>query len=238
MIKAIIFDIDGTLYDYDTAHAAAFRAVTEYGAQHFGLSAEEFQALHRQGDRMLRSHIGTANATIHNRLLRYQLMLESIGQPITHAPVMAGLYWSTFLGNLNIFPGVRACLETLRQSGYVLGLGTDMTADYQYQKLLGLNLLHFFDFMVCSEEVNAEKPDLKLFRRCAEKAGCTMGECVFIGDNSKKDIAGAVNAGMHPVWFCPTPREEDGMGAVVIRHMSQLPALIQTFDTDSKLHRG
>lgn len=228
MIKAVIFDIDGTLYDYDTAHEAAFRAVTEYGARNFGLSAEEFRNLHRQGDRTLRNHIGTLNASIHNRLIRYQLMLEDIHQPITHAPVMADLYWSTFLNNLNIYPGVVDCLKTLRSRGIIIGTGTDMTADYQYQKLLRLDLLQYIDFMVSSEEVNAEKPDPKLFACCARKAGCSAEECIFIGDNVKKDVKGAVQSGMHPVWFCPVPREGDAMGAHVISSMASLLDLAAT----------
>ena len=90
MIKAFVFDIDNTLYSYDTAHKTAFQAVTDYVCPAFGLAPDEFAALHRQGDRLLRQRVGSVTAAIHNRLIRYQIILEELGQPIRHAPAMAG----------------------------------------------------------------------------------------------------------------------------------------------------
>ncbi len=82
--------------------------------------------------------------------------------------------------------------------------------------------------MVTSEEAGAEKPDVRLFALCAEKAGCTAEECVFVGDNLKKDVAGAKNAGMHPVWFCPDKEKAVSVpeGAARIQTFSELPALL------------
>ena len=41
MLKAAIFDLDGTLYDYDAAHASAFRALTEYAGTALSLSKQQ-----------------------------------------------------------------------------------------------------------------------------------------------------------------------------------------------------
>ena len=44
MLKAIIFDIDNTLYDYDTANALAIDALRQYTNINFGWSIEETDA--------------------------------------------------------------------------------------------------------------------------------------------------------------------------------------------------
>lgn len=228
MMKALIFDIDNTLYSYDCAHKEAFGALTLWANEHLGLSLEGFQALHRQGDRLLRSHTNRSCAAVHNRLIRYQLMLEHIGQPITLAPMMARLYWSTLLDHIIPSQGVAECFAALKAANYTIGIGTDMTADYQFIKLERLGLLDQVDFMVSSEEAGVEKPDHRLFDLCVEKAGCAPFECVFVGDSLQKDVLGAQNAGLYPVWFCPDADVSEPVpeGAARIRCLAELPELM------------
>ena len=78
-----------------------------------------------------------------------------------------------------------------------------LTIEYQLKKLEKLQMLPLFDFIVSSEEVNAEKPSGKLFRTCAVKAGVSPEECLFIGDNLKKDVLGPRAVGMKSLWYCP-----------------------------------
>jgi putative hydrolase of the HAD superfamily len=99
--------------------------------------------------------------------------------------------------------GAAQLLDGLRERGIRLGVGSDMTADWQIKKLDKLKLLDKLDFIVTSEEAGVEKPELKLFQLCAKKAGCAMEECLFVGDNLKKDVLGALNAGMDAVWVQP-----------------------------------
>lgn len=226
-MKALIFDIDNTLYDYDTAHAAALRAVFDKTGQTLGLSAERFTALHQEAFQIQTDRIGTQCAAIHNRLIRCQIMLEQIGKPISYAPQMTGIYWSAFLAHMHLTPGAEECLSSSKKAGYLIGIGTNMTADYQYAKLDRLGLLRYVDFMVTSEEAGVEKPEPKFFDLCVKKAGCSAGECVFIGDNLAYDVLGAKQAGLHPVWLCPvTPQEEPP--AARIRSLEELPDLLQS----------
>lgn len=227
MIKAVIFDLDNTLYDYDAVHSAAFRRLTDYAVQELGISAEAFLSLHESANRLLTQRTGGNCAATHNRLLRYQILLELLGKPVHHAPRMEQLYWSTLLDHAVLSPGALDCLTQLKAAGVRLGIGTDMTADWQYLKLERLGLLPLVDFIVCSEEVSAEKPDPRFFRLCLEKAGCPAEECAFIGDSLPKDVLGSRHAGMRPFWYRPQPDcpplEE---GIVRIRRLDELPGLL------------
>ena len=227
MIKAVLFDIDNTLYSYDDAHRQAWGALTDYARERLDIPAERFEALHREAARTLTARCGGGCAAVHNRLIRYQILLEGAHLPIRHAPAMAELYWSTLLDAAAPFPGTAEGLALLREAGCTVGIGTNMTADRQFQKLERLGLIELVDFMVTSEEVGAEKPDRRLFDCCAEKAGCESAACVFVGDDEKSDVLGALRAGMHPVRFCPTPPADAPEPDVPrISRLTELPALL------------
>lgn len=229
MIKAWFFDVDNTLYDYDTAHAAALQALTGQLGPDLGLSPEAFAALHQEAYRIQQDRVGAQTAAIHSRLLRYQIMLERLGKPLSLAPRMTGLYWTAFLAHMRMTPGADTCMAFLRERGCAVGIGTNMTADYQYAKLERLGLLRYVDLMVTSEEAGAEKPDPRFFRLCVQKAGCAAGECVFLGDNPVHDVQGAEQAGLRPVWLRPAAGQGEVPAHVPqLRTLEEVPELFRS----------
>lgn len=206
MPKAILFDIDDTLYSYQAAHAVAFDRLCRYGEEHLGLDRDRFRQLHKQAMTQMEAVLGRPCAAMHNRLLRYQRILELAKLPLyPHALEMESLYWGTLIDVAQPSPGALPCLRALKAAGYTLGIGTDMTLDFQLKKLIRLEMMPYLDFVVTSEEVLAEKPEAKLFLRCAEKADVAPEQCLFIGDSLKKDVAGAKAAGMDALWYQPDP---------------------------------
>lgn len=227
-IRAVVFDLDNTLYDYDAAHAPAFRALTDFACREFGLTPEEFVQRHRAAEKELGRRCGANCAAVHNRLIRYQVLLEGLGRPIGRAPEMSRLYWSTLLNAMKPYPGAIRMLEQLREMGLTVGIGTNMTADKQYEKLIRIGAMERIDFLVTSEEVTAEKPDRRLFDACAIKARCEPGHCLFVGDSLEKDVKGALAAGMRAAWFHPDRDGAEGPpGVPVLREMSELIELIK-----------
>lgn len=226
MLHTVIFDIDNTLYDYDAAHEIAFRALTCYAQQKLGVLPDRFFRLHKAANQILKERAGDNCAATHNRLIRYQILLEQLNQPIYHAPRMEQLYWSTLLDAAVPSPGALDCLHQLKGAGLRLGIGTDMTANWQYLKLERLGMLSLFDFMVTSEEVTSEKPTEKFFQLCLKKAGCPAQECAFVGDSLKKDVGGAQKAGMFPVWYQPGEAAPAPQGVLTIGRLDELPAIL------------
>ena len=107
----------------------------------------------------------------------------------------------TFFKNIEPFPDVIRFLNLLKSFGVRTGIGTDMTAGMQHRKLALLGMDGLIDFVVTSEEAGAEKPAERFFMLCREKAGVPADECIFMGDNLRKDIQGAYAAGMLPVYL-------------------------------------
>ena len=227
MVKAVIFDIDNTLYSYDDAHAVAWEALCAYVNAQLDMDAETFLRCHKAAQTIVKERLGADCAALHNRQLRYQVLLEENQKPLRHAMVMNDLYWNTLIAAAKPQPGIPECLKALKAAGFVLGIGTDMTVDYQLKKLAALDMLHLFDFIVSSEEVNAEKPDQKLFALCADKAKVRPEDCLFIGDSLKKDYHGALNAGMEAIWYCPERSKGEGSPQIrTITHYDQLRQML------------
>ena len=203
MIKAVIFDLDGTLYDYNSTNALGLQALQEYTGAEFGWSPEEFQARHQRAIESLTASIGQ-KAAVHNRVIRYQTILEQASLPLfPHTLRMYDIYWDTLMAASKCFPGEPEAIRALKSAGLVIGVGTNMTSHIQFRKLTALGILPMIDFIVSSEEACAEKPEKALFDLCAKKAGCLPSECAFVGDSFHVDACGALQAGMKPFWFVP-----------------------------------
>lgn len=212
--NAVFFDLDGTLYDYDRGDRLGKEAIVSYMKEHFGLEPEMTRDALRRAFRESRERIGYDSGSTHNRLIRYQMMLEDLSLPIhPHAMALAALYWDTLIGQASPEPGLVPLLTALKAAGFVTGVGTNMTAMIQFRKLDALGLWPLIDVLVTSEEVGTEKPDRKVFDWCARKAGLTGSECIYIGDTWAHDVRGAENAGMTGVLYRgkesdPVPADE------------------------------
>ena len=209
MIKAVIFDLDNTLYNFDAANEFGIRALAAYTEPVFGWDYPRMKDLYEESREKLTERMGDVGSA-HNRLLRFQNLLEEKKLPLhPHALEMAKAYWRGVLDNMEPSPGAREIMEELRRMGIRIGLGTDMTAYMQYEKLIRLGLMEYMDFIVSSEEAGTDKPGNAFFMLCARKAGCLPGECLFIGDNIVRDYGGAAAAGMQARWFIPPWKQKN-----------------------------
>lgn len=204
MIKAVFFDIDNTLCNYDKADNVAMEKLIKFGKAEFALSPEKMNCLLSKAQEIILERLGTNSAATHNRLIRFQCFLEILQySDFTKALKMDKIYWDTFLEDITLEPGLGKLLKALQKARIVIGIGSDQNSDIQYKKLEKLGILPYFSRIVTSEEAGAEKPTSQFFQLCVKKAGCLAEECVFIGDNIKKDVEGALQNGLHGVWYQP-----------------------------------
>ena len=223
MIKAVIFDIDNTLYDYDKNHICGMKALADYCESAFGVSGEEMKRCYKEAQRIMLDRIRTDTAAIHSRLLRMQIMLELWEKPLfPHALNMYHAYWDTLIRQAQPSPGVQKFMQELKNRGICIGIGTDMTAYVQYKKLSALGLDSCIDFIVTSEEAGAEKPDPHLFDICVEKTGFSANECAFIGDSLKKDVEGSAKCGLKGIWYTQGKEPETEAKLPVIKSFENL----------------
>ncbi|MBQ9632552.1 MAG: HAD-IA family hydrolase [Lachnospiraceae bacterium] len=201
MIKAAIFDLDHTLYNFMDCHEVATDAVYNYVNAHFGLDRKSYEEKVAWAMRRTEEKIGVLNASTHSRTLRYQTLLEDIGaSALEHAYPMCQLYWNTFYERMVLPPVVKQVLCALKAKDIRILIATDMTCDVQMEKIRVLGIAPYIDFLVTSEEAGAEKPDERILDLCVHKAGVGREECVFVGDHPRKDVTGSMDYGMQAVW--------------------------------------
>lgn len=204
MIKAVIFDIDNTMYDFDEANRIAREALADYCTSVFPVGRDEFSKIFTHAQRTVETRTGMDCAANHNRLIRFQCILEllHIDKP-SCALNMYHIYWDTLIAAMKAEPGLISLISALHNKNIPMGIGSDMTAYIQYKKLEKLQVLDHMSRIVTSEEAGAEKPAPRFFELCVEKMGCRPEECVFIGDSLRKDVKGAADSGLHGVWYHP-----------------------------------
>ena len=195
--RAVLFDIDNTLYPYDPTHERAMDAVADKAKRVLGLNAGEFLKAFTHARSTIKRRLG-GTAACHNRLLYMQQTLELLGlkSQLYMALDFEQTYWRTFLSSATLFPGVKDILNALRQAGIATCAVTDLGAQIQFRKLIYFGLNECFDFVVTSEEAGAEKPASIPFELALGKLGVTADEAFMIGDEAATDIVGAKSAGL------------------------------------------
>ncbi|MCR5834184.1 MAG: HAD family hydrolase [Selenomonadaceae bacterium] len=201
MFKGVIFDIDGTLYDYKINDERAMKHFCSFIKKVLGIDEETFRENYAEARRLVRAQLKDTAAQ-HSRVLLIQTALELLGKnPFTYLLEMYDVYWNYFLENMEPYEGAADFLRELKSAGMKISTCTDMTAHIQYRKLAKLGLDRYIDFMVTSEETGFEKPAPIMFKTALRKMKLKPNEAAYFGDALDRDIQGAAAMGIKPFWF-------------------------------------
>lgn len=190
--RAVLLDLDDTLYPCDPCHASASDAVTREFEAISGIPPIEIAKRLQDAKITVKSRLEKTAAS-HSRLLYFKKTLEllGLGADFEAALRLEDLYWSTFLGKMIPFKGAVEFLQRLKQLGIPTVIVTDLTAQIQLRKVIRLGMSGLVDGVITSEEVGSEKPDPRPFNTALEVLRVDSKNTWMIGDNPEKDIAGA-----------------------------------------------
>ena len=187
-LRAVVFDLDDTLYPERSFVLSGFRAVAMWAEEHLGISAD--QAL----TELYQLFEGGIRGNTFNR------WLESHGlKNEDWVPQMVQVY-REHEPHIEPYPEVPVLLRRLRLH-YRLGLVSDGYAKVQRRKLTALGLASCFDVLIFSDEWGREawKPNSKPFEIALERLKVTGSEAIYVADNPTKDFLGARQVGMWTV---------------------------------------
>lgn len=218
MVKAVLFDLDETLFDR-VASVRAFVArqfASDYGSfPSADALAERFTLLDDRGN-VPKSKV-------------YPQIFEEMGQP---GPDIWRGFFLDFEENAwrlaRPYPGMRQTLTALRNQGLRLGIVTNGQTRIQLRSILALGLDRLVDTYLISETEALRKPDADIFLLAAERLGVRPADCAFVGDTPQADMIGARSVDMRTIWFpngMRWPDTYDWRPDAEISHLSELIAL-------------
>ncbi|KQP94349.1 HAD family hydrolase [Methylobacterium sp. Leaf113] len=196
-VRAVIFDIDGTLLDSVDLHAQAW--VDAFA--HFGVTVSHDQA---------RSQIGKGG----DQLLPVFLDAERVereGEAIE--AYRSDLFKRDYLPKVKPFPGVRALFQHLKGEGITLALASSGKGSEvaHYQSLLEIEDLT--DVVVSSDDVERSKPFPDIFQAALTKLAPLSAEAAIVIGDTPYDAEAANKAGLRTVGVLCGGFPEAGLSA-------------------------
>ena len=183
MIKAVLFDLDGTLANSLIDLAAS----TNYALAQFGFPARQVEAY--------KYFAGDGMAKMIERALPPDCGLEETVQRIM--PVFLSYYAEHYADNTAVYDGMPDLIAALKERSILVGVVTNKAEDMAKKvvtKLYGES----FDLIIGKRVGIPAKPDPTAAYIAMRELGVKPDECIFVGD-SKMDVKTGVNSGAYPV---------------------------------------
>lgn len=133
-------------------------------------------------------------------------------------------YMNDFEAEDWVAPEVPETLQTLKESGYQLGVLSNRTHSFAEQ-MAALELADYFEVLVAAGELNYWKPEPQVFHQTLEQLGAQAERTLYVGDNYYADVIGARRAGIFPVLIDPEGIFPEA-DCPVIESLNQLPDLL------------
>ena len=193
-IRAVLFDLGGTLVDYhDFAHWTDLAKLC-FVEMHEEELAHAFFDVERETDTPER-----VSFTDFWRRVLSQASGREVGPPAA----------AKFIALVRERPGFnrlysdsRRCLEQLRDSGLRLGVVSNSSSEAHIRQILHeTGILPFFERVVSSGTEGVEKPDREIFLRTLGRMRLNPEEAFYVGNLAFTDAEAARRAGLHAIWL-------------------------------------
>lgn len=209
MIRAILFDLDDTLFDHRGAVAHGVTRWTESISPGHELLMETPRLWHELEDKHLPAwHYGECSFEEQRRRRVREFCLR------LNLPVPADLdaAYAEFLAHYETawaaFPDAAPVLNVLQgldgtpSRGLTLGVLTNGVPVQQEAKLRRIGLLNRLDPVLTPDSLGGHfKPAPQCYLRAATKLGLRPEEVLVVGDNLLFDAIGPTRVGMHGIWL-------------------------------------
>lgn len=213
-VQGILFDLDGTLTDYDAGCEAGLRAALDVlnADREKPLLWDVFQEAYFgviEAESLWSSSGGFRLPARENRARRFRILFDALGlKPGAILHEMADAYGIGRSSGTCLLPGV---LDGLQRyvTRYRLGVITEGAVDTQTEQLENHNIKNFFEEIIISGATPWHKPSQNLYNYAVRMMKLEPGNIVMIGDRLDWDIQPAKEVGMKTIYLNHTPNKEE-----------------------------
>ncbi|BBB01219.1 putative hydrolase [Actinacidiphila reveromycinica] len=230
-VRGVLFDVDGTLFDYAAAEAAGLRA--HLGAEPVAGLGSEGEALARWRALMVEEYgrflAGEVDFAAQQRA-RVRRFLGRPGLSDAEASAWFGRYAARRDLAGTAFADAEPVLRRLA-ADHRLGVVSNAGTEGKRRKLAAVGLLPYLrGAFVCCDEYGAVKPAAGIFHAACAALGLPPEQVAYVGDDYTADALGARDAGLRSYWLCRGGQEpgspSPAAGIHVLRTLHTLPAAL------------
>lgn len=187
MIKALIFDLDDTLYYEKEYVLGAFKEVAYYLGNNYEKGKEELYI------RMKEILENSGRGKIFNIICEENNFKEDVEG-------LVEIYRNS-KPKLELYKDSKEFLIWGRENGYKLGIITDGCSKVQWNKIEALKVEQLVDKIIVTDDLGKEfwKPHKKSYIDMMNYFNINKNEGIYIGDNPNKDFVGAKQLGMKTI---------------------------------------
>jgi len=214
-IKAVFFDIGGTLVEKTTNHERNTADLMEMiQLLELDCTKEEFLAMVSRGETRYKDWRGLSLQAlpVAEKWARF-LLAELDYEFVLQRGERLQQLWSSSKGSKSIRAYAPLVLHELKNRGYLLGTISHSTPRY----LDNSSLADLFKVKVHAPQFGMKKPHPSLFVDAARQCGLSPRQCAYVGDNSWRDVVGPREAGYEMVIFLRNGSGDPGPAAEMMQ---------------------
>jgi putative hydrolase of the HAD superfamily len=238
-IRALVFDLYGTLIDIETdegmeeiyrgiAHFLTYQGVDLHRWQ---VRDHYYRLLHEQRDRSAEAHAEIDVLAIWQALLNEQGVKPAATRRRL-ALILAQIYRGLSRKRLELYPGVKPVLDHLREN-WRMALVSDAQPCFALPEMRAMGLSGYFEPLLISAAFGYRKPDPRLFQAALAALKVPPHEAAFVGNDMYHDIFGANRAGLRTIFFASNQGRQvypDTRPTAIITAFDQLPGCLTSMD--------
>lgn len=199
--KFLLFDLDHTLLDFDTAEDVALtQLLKEEGVADIQAYKDYYVPMNKSLWKDLELKKITKQELVNTR---FSKMFSHFG--IEKDGVYLSERYQFYLAQQGqVFSGAMELLDSLIDRGYELYAATNGITTIQTGRMAQSGLAPYFNQVFISEQLQTQKPDALFYEKIGQQiAGFSKEKTLMIGDSLTADIQGGNNAGIDTIWYNP-----------------------------------
>jgi putative hydrolase of the HAD superfamily len=208
--KAVFFDMDGTILDWETGMEDSWLASCERHCDGTQTPAQMHEAIRARRTWFWadeeRAYHGRMDLDAASRWIVRHAFADLGRADVATADRLGDHYRSLRAEAIAPYPGAIETIEALHRRAVALALITNGGARSQRRSIEKFALERYFGCIVVEGEFGVGKPDERVFRHALAATACDPADAWMVGDNLTADIETPHRLGMHTVWVDPHDR--------------------------------